>query len=65
LRDPYPLPHLAGTEAVASTGFRVGEGSAGEVRGLASAQIQSHDSAHPCEDRPESGIEPMGGEPSV
>jgi hypothetical protein len=30
-----------------------------------SAQIQSHDSAHPCEDRPESGIEPMGGEPSV
>ena len=36
-----------------------------DVAEIASAQIQSHDSAHPCEDRPESGIEPMGGEPSV
>ena len=29
-----------------------------------SAQIQSDGSAYPREDRPESGIEPIGGEPS-
>ncbi len=31
----------------------------------ASAQSQSHDSAYPRGDRPESSIEPMGSEPSV
>jgi hypothetical protein len=37
----------------------------GSVSKATSAQIQSDGSAHLREDRPESGIEPMGGEPSV
>ena len=51
-REPVQLPKVRGGQSV-------------KMRSGSSAQIQSDASAYPREDRPESGIEPIGGEPSV